>query len=209
MNNLTNIENMSLTELQAQSALLLNEQIKRLIDEVQKVKDATSKTEARQEIIEDKLGHIERKQAAQERMSINALRATNKNYDGWVNLTNFGLMLNANISRNRVGKLLKVVGIAQRNTGRTVPRREYVGDGRLCDTRITRNGSPQILWNFNRCMTYIELWLEKHGYLEKFYEKENGDELTAFIDYLYDKHVVAGSDKKQGNKPSITNIRLA
>src|SRR5690625_2564047 len=113
MNNLTNIENMSLTELQAQSSIILNEQIKRLIDEVQKVKDATSKTEARQELVEDKIGHIERKQAAQERMSINALRATNKSYDGWVNLTNFGLMLNANISRNRVGKLLKVVGLAR------------------------------------------------------------------------------------------------
>src|SRR5690625_3857154 len=208
MNNLTNIENMSLTELQAQSSIILNEQIKRLIDEVQKVKDATSKTEARQELVEDKIGHIERKQAAQERMSINALRATNKSYDGWVNLTNFGLMLNANISRNRVGKLLKVVGIAQRNTGRTLPRREYVGDGRLCDNRLTRDGSSQILWNFNRCMTHIELWLEKHGYLEKFYEKENGDELTAFIDYLYDKHV-ATSNKNQGNKPSITKIRLA
>jgi len=202
MNNLTSFENMSLSELQAQSALLLNEQIKRLIDEVQKVKDATSKTEARQEIVENKLGHIERKQAAQERMSINALRATNKNYDGWVNLTNFGLMLNASISRNRVGKLLKVVGIAQRNTGRTLPRREFVGDGRLCVTRVTRDGHYRLLWNFNRCMTHIELWLEKHGYLEKFYEKENGDELTDFIDYLYDKYVAAGN-KNQGNKPSM------
>lgn len=208
MNNLTNIENMSLTELQAQSSIILNEQIKRLIDEVQKVKDATSKTEARQEIVEDKLGHIERKQLAQERMSINALRATNKGYDGWVNLTNFGLMLNANISRNRVGKLLKVVGIAQRNTGRTLARREYMGDGRLCNTRITREGHSQLLWNFNRCMTHIELWLEKHGYLEEFYEKENGDELTAFIDYLYDKHVVT-DNKNQGSKTSIAKIRLA
>lgn len=179
---------MSMTELQAQSAMLLQEQIARMHDEIVKVRDIAVKNEARQEITDARINHIEKKQEDRLRVSINALRAREVK-DGWVNLTNFGLMFNSTLSRHRVGKLLKVTGIAQRNTGKTVPRREYIGDGRLCDTRITMEGHAQLLWNFRRCMAHIDMWLEKHGYLEDFYEKENEDELTNFVDYLYEKYV--------------------
>lgn len=187
--NLTvDVSGMSMAELQAQSALLMQEQISRMSREMEKVKDEVIKEKTRREVLEAEVNHIKKKQDDQMQVSINALRAREAK-DGWVNLTNFGLMFNSTLSNRRVGKLLKVTEIAQRNTGKTLPRREHVGDGKLCCTRITLEGHSQLLWNFRRCMAHIDLWLERNGHLEEFYEKENENELAGFVDWLYEKYV--------------------
>lgn len=193
---------MSMTELQAQNALLMQEQLSRMTKEIEKVQDRVIKNEAKQELTETRVKYLEKKQEDQMSVNINALRAREPK-EGWVNLTNFGLMFNSPLSRARVSKLLKVAGIAQRNTGKTVPRREYVGDGKLCDTRITMEGHPQLLWNFRRCMTHIDLWLETHGHKEEFYSKESGDELTQYVDYLYEKYV----PRRRSVEPILRRVR--
>lgn len=175
----TNISELSFEDLQSLSTLLIQQQLQMIAKKVTEVEDQFTK----------KIRKLEKKQEAQADMYVNALRAREVK-EGWVNLTEFGTLFNVTISRVRVAKLLRIVGIAIKNARTTVAKREYMGDGRLCTTFITMNGHAQKLWNFRRCMNHIDEWLKEHGHYEEFYSKETEEDLQRFIDKLYEKYVL-------------------
>lgn len=177
MMKLPDFSNLSIEELQVASMAAIQESLKRLAERQTRLEDETIK----------RTRELEHKINAQSDVLTNALRAKNPR-NGWVNLRDFGLQFHVTISNRRIGKLLRVVGIAQKNASSTVPKREYVGDGRLCTNVITHAGYSQRLWNYRRCMSHIDLWLREHDLFEEFYSIDSEQEMERFIDALYLKY---------------------
>mgnify|MGYP001218574662 CR=1 FL=1 len=163
---------------------LLAQQIQEVKGQIEETKDNVIKLERRYE--------IEREETKKEIAKITDLMvsrfAAREHKIGWVTLTDFGAQFYVPISCRRVGKLFRVIGIAQKRN-KTRPKFEYVGDEKLATTMLLNNGRSTYVWNYRRVLNHLNLWLEKHGHLHEFYSKKTVDEMHAFIDWLHDVYV--------------------
>ncbi|MBX6361837.1 MAG: hypothetical protein IRZ03_17380 [Acidobacterium ailaaui] len=186
MKELINISNLSLPELQAIGAQVIQAQLSKVIDEVAAIKDNQEKLSKRIEIQEEETKHELNKI---QQLALSSLRAKEPKY-GWMTLRDLGLQFNTTISNIRMGKLLRVVGLAQRGKTRTIPYRHNVGKERYAISQVTESGTT-IIWNYKRVMNHIDMWLEKHGYYTEFYrlqELGSEKEVARFIDKLHEQY---------------------
>lgn len=205
-NNLTTINNM-LSNLSSEdmSMIMMNQMLSR----IEQVNQLASDTMRRQTELElrtskkfddmenqtnttnDKLNDIEKK--AQEALNMSASRKhIDQIVDGYVNQSDLGAHFKVNISSIRIGKLLKIVGLAQK-TRNTQPYFEYVPN--YAKKRTTLDGHIHYRWNQKKCIDKIDKWLEKNGLLHEFYIIEHENDMSQFIDQLYDKYVLSGGQE--------------
>lgn len=147
-----------------------NKQIKRLADENKKHDTKIAMLEQK---VEETAGLLENKS-----------RVLQPKY-GFVNQRDFGQFFSPSIGSKTVGKLLKVVGLAIKSTGRTIPYREYIPA--YADTYTTESYTT-IVWNYEKCVEKINEWLKEHSYYEKFYSIADTKEMEKFISDLYQKY---------------------
>lgn len=174
-----NAEEMSIEQLQAMQNQLTNIHLRKITEELEEIKDRQVKHE---EQTKYKLNEIEQ-------LAKDSLRARQPK-QGWMTLRDFGGMFETTISSHRVGKLLRAAGLAIRGKRKTVPYRKHTGKERFCQSNVYE-GYSSYVWNYNRCMTYIDLWLERVGEFSQFYALvASGDEtaLAAYIDKLHDRY---------------------
>ena len=117
------------------------------------------------------------------------LRAKQIKY-GWVNQGDFGRFFEQSIGSKTMGKLLKVVGLAQKNKNLTTPYRQFIP--KYAMTSIQNNPSgydfTKVSWHFENCIEFINDWLKQNGYYESFYSTKSTKEMENFISQLYSKN---------------------
>lgn len=160
------------------------------------------KIELQQKQIDELREHLNK---AEEALKAKIFRE--KEYEGYVNQTEFGRLLSPNVSSIRVGRLLQAVGLAYKhvgNNGKTyvVPYRDKEKAGFAKIVRLI-NIHPRkwyYVWNYDKCMTYIEQWLTDRGLYDAFKSHEYFEEREKFIDDLYDEYVGDRKNKHLGYK---------
>lgn len=111
----------------------------------------------------------------------------------YVSQGDFGRHFNVSISSVRIGKLLKIVGLAQPSKGKLAPYRQYVNSGhaiRRDDEKYTHHH-----WHFQKCLKKIDKWLDANNHLTRFYSITETKELDRFIDGLYNKYIIDKENK--------------
>lgn len=116
-------------------------------------------------------------------VAANSLRVQQGRFE-FVNQGDFGRFFSVSLSSVSVGKLLRIVGLAQPSRkGSTVPYRERVGKY----AQVTANAKYSVTqWHYERCMERIDKWLTENGHYETFYSIQSEKELKAFIDSIHD-----------------------
>lgn len=193
MNNaLMDLDNLSFEELQVINDKLIQTQLKRLVERIEKIEDAQIKHERKTDLkLEEQEQKVQEKLNEIEQIAKASLRTKEPKY-GWMTLRDFGLQYQTTISNRRMGKLLRVVGLAIKGQSITRPRRNCVGKERFAINEVV-DGRSRILWNYKRCSDWIDIWLERNGYYAEFYRLVSlGDEakLAKFIDILHEKYGV-------------------
>ena len=168
----------------AQRLNVLTQQVQEISNQIEKTRDSMIKLEQRYETDRENI----HKRIDKVTDMIAAKMAAKECREGWVTLTDFGAQFYLPISCRRVGKLFRVIGIAHKRS-KTRPKFEYIGKEKLATSFLLDSGYSTYIWNYKRVLAHLNLWLEKHGYLEEFYSKRTTEELHAFIDWLHDVYV--------------------
>jgi hypothetical protein len=104
----------------------------------------------------------------------------------FVNQGDFGRYYNPSISNQRIGKLFKIVGLAQKSKSITTPHRPFIPEYAVT---IAEEKFTNTKWHFKKCTNFIDDWLKSHGYYEQFYSFSKEKELEKFIDELYLQYI--------------------
>lgn len=188
---LSQLEGMSSEQLEVitMSAIQLN--VKKILSRVEKIEDDVlkSKTESRLMIedVKEKIEGVEERTKRTLEVATNSMRVREPR-EGWVNLTTMGRYFAVSISSRRMGKLLRVIGLAQKNSSTTVPYRQFIGAEKLARVDVFEQGASY-KWNFKRVVNHLNLWLEKRGLFEEFYSNASEADMDRFIDDLYYRHI--------------------
>ena len=111
-----------------------------------------------------------------------------ENKSGYVNQRDFGASFNLKMGSKTVGKLLKIVGLAMKNSKTTKPYESKCP--KYAQTIVDQElGRVTYKWNYNDCIKVIDKWLKDNNNYEKFYSITNKEHMIKFINGLYDEHV--------------------
>lgn len=171
------------TALQA-NVSLLQQQVETLRDDVIKVRTESSLAigDIKQEVVE-----VREMQAKAIDVAVNSMRVKAPT-KGWITLSQFGRCFAAVLSSQRMGKLMRVIGLAMVSTNRTTPYKQYIDRNKYVINEPDESG-PRWKWNYAKCLHKIDFWLQEQGLFEKFYSISNEKEMENFIDALHVKHV--------------------
>jgi len=185
MNNLAeiNFDDYDENTLDIISSKLTNARINRLEKRI---------TQFENDRIKDKewtaIGIGEAKQAANEAIELGKARVKiDSGYEGYINQTDLGDKFQLKISSNQVGKLLRIVGIAMKDSKKTRPFDNKVP--KYAKIKITPDyygrDIESYVWKQDECIIKIDEWLEKHEKLKEFYACESNGKLEKYIKELY------------------------
>lgn len=198
---LLNVDSMTNEEIEIFQQMLMSTRVNRLEKSLEKVlenqsllRDGQVKLERKMEINnnehKEKLNDLENEVISAKEIAVATNRVRSPKY-GYVNQTDFGSYLNVSISNIRVGKLLKIVGIAQPSKRRTIPYREYIPTLAQTHAGTSSNGYgySNHKWHYVKCMEHIDKWLHKNNHYNEFYMIESEKDLEIYIDRLYEKYI--------------------
>jgi len=175
MTDIINIDNLNDKELELLQTKLILKKQSFLEQQIKKTQEQLLIQDAKIEIMEqNKENEIQ--------LAIHSLRVQEGRYD-YVTLKDFGKNFTTSIGSKTIGKLLRIVGLAQqKNT--TEPYRHHI-------PKYARHRSlgkySTVDWHYENCITQIENWLRDRNLFEKFYSIENEKKLQEFINDLYKK----------------------
>lgn len=108
--------------------------------------------------------------------------------DSYFPQSDFGDMFAVTLSSNRVGKLLKTVGLARRKKkGKTTPYHQY--KPKYCKSAIIEDRQIYV-WHYKNCLTFIDKWLKKECLYDEFYLNETKRDMEHYIDMLFKKYIL-------------------
>lgn len=166
-----NLENMSGEEMAVLQEKLTNLRIQNL--------EKTIKFMA------DKVEKIEEKQERGLEVAVNSMRVKEPKY-GYVSQGDFGRFFDVPMSSVRVGKLFKVVGLAKKHSGTTIPYFELIPKYAQI---TTRENFSETKWNYSECVKKVDSWLTKNDLFESFYSCKTKAEREKFIDSIFEKFI--------------------
>lgn len=180
-NEIISFENKSNEELAIIESQLVNARIKKLENESKKMKlEIDNKINDlsinQKRIIDDNEKKLE--------VQINSMRVKSLQC-GYMTQSDFGNSFTISLGPKIVGKLFKVIGLAQ-NKNVTKPYRYFVP--KYAKSMANETYST-FIWNYENCLIFLEQWLIENGYYEMFYSKETEKDLEDFIDELYDNKI--------------------
>jgi hypothetical protein len=199
------LDSMTPEQLNALSMMTLQTLVHKLSSRMERVEDEHLKTKAEVAGMKAGLEEAREDSAKALQIAINAMRVREP-LKGWMNLGEMGRSVTPSISSVRMGKLLRVVGIAKRSSSKTTPYQEYIGPEKLVRVEVYDTASGY-KWNFKRVFNHINVWLEKNGYLEQFYSTETEDDRARLIDRLHYQYVEKKSEEKV--KEPAVSLRLS
>lgn len=175
-----NVEELSPEQLDALAVKVINRKTNLAIQTATEALDEAKKAN-------EQIRNVKNEMEEQIEVAKNSMRVNAPRYD-WVNQSKFGEFLEPSIGSKTLGKLLKVVGLAKKNTARTTPYRKYIGENKYARIRTFEHYSTTD-WNYEKCLDYIDDWLEEQGHDKEFYSTENEEDRKEFIDQLYEEYV--------------------
>lgn len=185
--NQNDIQELNDEELEMLQTKVMNARINKLAAKINEANLAARKAENKANEANRKLEKLEKEQEDIKDIAVNSARVNAPRYD-WVNQSTFGEFLEPSIGSRTFGKLLKVVGLAKRNSSRTRPYRKYVGKNKYARVKTFEKYNTTD-WHYIRCLDFIDDWLEEHGYYKDFYSTEDETQRKEYIDWLYVKYV--------------------
>lgn len=175
MNNLIDVSKLNPIEMQmlqedltVQRMAVFQRQIENLLSEQDKIKEEIKEIKA------DSVKQLE--------VTVNSMRVKEPKFN-FVNQGDFGRFFSISISSVRIGKLLKVVGIAMKDRSSTTPYRTFVPNYAMPEANEKYTA---VKWHYEKCLDHIDKWLRKNGYYESFYSCKTTRDLEKFIDSLYE-----------------------
>lgn len=171
------------TALQA-NVSLLQQQVEILRDDVLKVRTESTLAieDIKQEVVE-----VREMQAKAVDVAVNSMRVKAP-AQGWITLSQFGRCFAAVISSQRMGKMMRVIGLAMASTNRTTPYKQCIDRSKYVINEPDEKG-PRWKWNYTRCLHKMDVWLQERGLFEEFYSISNEKEMEDFIDSLHFRYV--------------------
>ena len=106
---------------------------------------------------------------------------------GYVSLRDLGTSFEVPIGAQTLGKLLKVVGLAIRQRGKTEPYMEQIRNGTAKNKPYKDHVHYQ--WNPEKTINTIDKWLAENGYIDHFYACQTQEELYEMINEVYEIYV--------------------
>jgi hypothetical protein len=199
---------MTFDEMKLQSQMLMMqmvEHVKVQMDQVSKLANETSRRQTEFELrtskqfesVSDVVDTTSREIDSIKEQSQNAIDlATSAKHvqniiETYVNQSDLGGHFKVNISNVRIGKILKIVGIAQKSK-KTVPYFDKIP--KYAKKTQTIDGYIHYKWNQKTCIEAIDQWLSKKNLLNDFYLIEHEDDMKTFIDDMFVKYVVLKGD---------------
>jgi hypothetical protein len=169
---------------------------KAIFTKIKRVENKLAQIEDRQKYLEEKtstrldetdleLNRIKEDTEKKLEVAVNSLRQ--EIFDGYLNQGDFGRQFIVSISSIRIGKLFRIVGLAQISKGQTTAYRQYVP--KYAKVITERNGDisySKTTWHYTNCMEFIDLWLKENNLFEKFYSISTEKEMEKFIDKQFD-----------------------
>ena len=113
-------------------------------------------------------------------VAINSMRVK-QSQDGYMTQKIFGTQFTISIGSRTVGKLFKVVGLAQ-HLAETTPYRQFIPK---YAKSMANEKYSSFIWHYENCLNFVDKWLAENSYYETFYSKHTEKELTEFINDLY------------------------
>lgn len=181
------IQDLNDEELELLHEKVLNAKLKNLAQKVNEANLVAKKAENKAKAANEKIADLEEKQEEQKQIAVNSMRVNAPKYD-WVTQTKFGEFLEPSIGSQTIGKLLKTVGLAKQRPGRTVPYRKYIGESKYARIRTFENYSTTD-WHYEKCLDFIDDWLEDKNLYNEFYSTESEEARKEFIDQIYNAYV--------------------
>lgn len=135
--------------------------------------------------VSDKFGIVEEDINATKEIAISSNRVKTS-YNNYMSQGDFGKQFRVVISSVRVGRLLRVVGIALVSKSKTEPYSNLIP--RYAKNTIVDGRHPHFLWNFGECLKKIDKWLKDNDYYNDFNIIETEGDMEIFIDNLYRVH---------------------
>lgn len=182
-----NVDEMSMEELDILQQQIMTKKINSFQERLERMESNQIKSETKNEIqyqeLKNDVGRVTE-------IAIASSRVTSPQYD-YVNQSDFGNYFNVSMSSQKVGKLLKLSGIAKRSRGKTLPYREHIPNLAKSRQGTSAKGYnySTTVWHFNRCVKKIDEWLKDSGHFYDFYNIEYEKDLEIFIDELYKKYM--------------------
>ena len=185
-NMLMELNNMSGDELSLLQNKIINVQMQKMQNQIKTINDEVEKLKAENQLRDNNIEKFKTDMEVKEKSVINCMQiqADRKIKDNWLNQGNFGRSFIISISSQAIGKLFKVVGLAQK-FGATKPKRDFINKGyvRVC---LTNNGMYTFFeWHYEKCFDFILKWLKRNNKYNEFYSIENEKDMTKFINNLY------------------------
>lgn len=135
--------------------------------------------------LENRLVELEKKQLElNETLSVASITSNSihKKYNGYVTQSEFGNMLDVTMGSVTVGKLFKVIGLAQKNKDRTTPYRQCIPKYAKV---FTKEVSCSAVWHYGNIIGYLNRWLKRNGMYKLFYSIKDETEMLRFVNSLY------------------------
>lgn len=144
---------------------------------------ALAEIKEEQEMLKEEIAIAKEENEQLREMDLKKHRVTEHRY-GFISLGDLGQMFDVSISSQRMGKLLRLVGIAMAGSSKTEPYRTAIQDGYA--KSMMYGDFPTYQYNPDKCIRKIERWLEKREKLEEFFSIPDEKELAKYIDELYE-----------------------
>lgn len=179
MNQLINIENLSIEQLRDYEVEIQKRKLELISKQMEMIK---ADTELKFKETQDSINLISEKSEKQMEVAVNSMRVKQMQYE-YINLQSFGANFSVSIGSKTLGKLLRIVGIAMKKPT-TAPYRENVP--KYAKPSANEKYST-FIWHYENCLQKIDSWLMENGHYEDFYSISSEKELEKFINYLYSK----------------------
>lgn len=176
---------MSFDELNEHDLTVIQQQIMAKQSEFLKQRVEQLENQNQKILTEFEIMKIEQKRGLE--VAVNSMRVKEGRFE-YINAGDFGRYFSVSIGAVFVGRLLRVVGLAQPNKGQTIPYRNHVP--KYAVTNAASNYTS-VSWHYVNCLKKIDEWLQENGYYEEFYSLQNEKEMERFINNLYEMKIGA------------------
>lgn len=180
--NLDDLSNYDENTLDAISSKIVNVRLNKMEKRIEKIENDRIKDKEEMDIRID-----ETTQLAKDALDVGKAKAKiEEGYEGYVTQGQLGESFQLKISSNQIGDLLRIAGIAMKNSKVTKPYDNKVP--KYAKIRYTSdcygNDHAQYLWNQSECVIAIDNWLDKNDKTAYFYSCKTNGKLATYIKQL-------------------------
>lgn len=180
---MSDVNNMSGAALQILQNQIVSQQMIRYQNELESIKSEMQKSNTS---LKAEIDEVKENAKAILTTAIETVRVNQPRYE-FISQGEFGRCFTTSISSVRFGKMLKIIGLAQKSKSRTTPERKAIPKYAVMKAH---DNFSTVEWHYVNCLNRMDKWLSKYGHMEEFYSFDNCKKLEKYIDALYKEYVL-------------------